>query len=368
MKIPLIKSYLPESTRQRVLEVIDSGWLTEGPVTREFETAVAGYVGVDHAFAVCNCTVGLEVALRCLGIGPSDEVIVPDFTYPASASAVNIVGATAVLVDCDPDTLLVDYDALEAAITPATKAIMPVSVLGQPLDYDRLAEIKRRTGLYLIEDAACSLGASYKGTQTGSFADISVFSFHPRKFITTGEGGVIVTNNPQWADWIDRYKHFGMTPGKMEFSDVGTNYKLSNILAALGAEQMKVIDTLLARRLALGARYRRLLEVDPAIRFPTTVEGGRASYQSFCIFVEERDNLRDTLRAEGIEVQIGTFALSREPAYQPRSGCRWGSDFDGSHKAYTQTLVLPLFHEMTEEEQNHVVHRLLHHVKGGITV
>ena len=210
MKIPLIKPYITAEIKAGVCEVLDSGYLTEGPVTRQFEDSIKNYTGCRHALAVCNCTVGLELALRALGIGLGDEVIVPDYTYPATASVVEIVGAKIVMVDVDPATMLIDYEAVEKAVSSRTKAIIPVSIFGNPLDYSRLWEIKKKYGLYLVEDAACALGAQYDGIYAGNLADISVFSFHPRKFITTGEGGMVTTNDPNWFEWMEAYKHFGM--------------------------------------------------------------------------------------------------------------------------------------------------------------
>ena len=197
-----------------------------------------------------------------MNIGPGDEVIVPDYTYPATAAVVAIVGATIVLVDMSKDTMLIDYDALEQAITSRTKAIIPVSIFGNPLDYIRLDAIKEKHRIHIIEDAACSVGAEYRNKKVGTLADISVFSFHPRKFITTGEGGMITTNNHEWSAWMDAYKHFGMgaspTRGTV-FKDIGTNYKLSNILAAIGLSQLRDIDQLLGRRLALSKNYLAIL-------------------------------------------------------------------------------------------------------------
>ncbi len=209
ISIPLMKPYVTPEVKQAVCDVLDSGWLTEGPVTRALEESFGRYIGCEYALAVSNCTVGLETALRALGIGPGHEVIVPDYTYPATAFAVNLVGATAVLVDVHPATLLIDYEALEAAITPRTRAVMPVSIFGNPLDYDRLHQIRARHGLYIIEDAACAIGAAFRNTKVGALADISVFSLHPRKFITTGEGGIITTANREWAEWMLSYTHFG---------------------------------------------------------------------------------------------------------------------------------------------------------------
>ena len=359
-KIPLIRPYLPPGTKERVCAVLDSGYLTEGPVTKEFENVFKGYVGAAHALAVCNCTVGLEVALRALGIGPGDEVIVPDYTYPATASVVDIVGATTVLVDVDRDSMLVDYDALAAALTPRTKAIIPVSIFGNPLDYGVLNALKAKHGFAIIEDAACSIGAAVNGQKVGSQADISVFSLHPRKFVTTGEGGMITTNNPAWAEWMDSYKHFGMASGLaaregIVFQRIGTNYKLSNILSAVGLSQMLIVDELLNRRRELAARYDAALAGVPGVTLPKTVVGGRHSYQTYCVFVERRDEVMTRIRELGIEVQIGTYSLHRHPAYQPGPRCRWAGSLANSLWACQHALALPLFHEMTAEEQDLVI-------------
>lgn len=360
--IPLIKPYITDELKRRVMDVLDSGYLTEGPVTREFETAVREFIGCGHVLAVTSCTTGLETGLRCLGVGPGDEVIVPDYTYPATATAVNIVGATAVIVDVDPWTMNIDYGALEAAITGRTKAFIPVSLFGNPLDYDRLAEIKARHGLYVLEDSACSLGAEYKDARVGTQADIAVFSCHPRKFITTGEGGLIATNNRDWADWMLSYKHFGMGVADSRltasFDRVGTNYKLSNVLAAIGLAQMSDVHELLAERRSLAARYTKLLQDAPGVSLPVTPEGGVHSWQTYCVFVENRDAVMRAMREAGIEAQIGTYSLHMHPAFADNPLVRIRGDMAGSRHAFEHALALPLFHGMTEAEQLRVVETL----------
>lgn len=362
-KIPLIKPFIPPEAKIRICEVLDSGYLTEGPVTREFEEKCRRYIGCEHAIAVCNCTVGLEMALRAVGIGPGDEVIVPDYTYPATADAVAIVGATTVLVDVESDTMLIDLDAAAAAITPRSKAIMPVSIFGNPLDYDRLNHFKTRHGLLVIEDAACSIGADFDSQKVGNLADISVFSHHPRKFITTGEGGLITTNNRAWAEWMDSYKHFGM--GKTEsreatrFERIGTNYKLSNLQAALGVVQMDHIEVLLDRRRVLANRYYEELRHHPKISIPVTTPKGRHSFQSCCVFIEDRDHVMASMRAKGIEVQIGTYALHQHPAFAQGPLCRWQAGFEGSRRAFDHALALPLFHELSFADQDRVIAELI---------
>ena len=364
-KIPLIRPYITEEIKSAVMAVLDSGYLTEGPVTHALEQSVAQYVDCPHALAVCNCTVGLEVALRALGIGPGDEVIVPDYTYPATADVVSIVGAQIVLVDVAPETMLIDYDQLEAAITPQTKAVIPVSGFGNPLNYDRLNAIKAKYGVFIIEDAACSLGAEYNGVKVGSLADISVFSLHPRKFITTGEGGIITTRDNAMADWMMSYKHFGLGAHQSRltstFERIGTNYKLSNILAAVGLAQMESISERLSRRLSLADNYKQLLVDHPAIQLPQTTPGGKHSMQSFCVFIENRDAVMQTLRERGIEVQIGTYALHMHPAFaQQPEHCRWTGRLKNSRFVFEHCLTLPLYHEMRASDQEYVVNQLCH--------
>jgi dTDP-4-amino-4,6-dideoxygalactose transaminase len=362
-RIPLIRPWITDEVKAKVLEVLDRGYLTEGPVTAEFERACRDHIGCRHAIAMCNCTVGLETALRAAGVAAGDEVIVPDYTYPATASVVDIVGATAVLVDVDPETMLADYAAIEAAVTPRTRAVMPVSLFGNPLDYDRLDAIKRRHGLVIVEDAACSIGARWCGRPVGGFADASVFSFHPRKFITTGEGGLVTTDRDDWAEWMVSYKHFGMVETASRegtvFGRIGTNYKLSNVLAAIGLVQMRHVEELLSERRRLAERYTALLADHPAVKPMRVTAGGECSWQSYCVVVRDRDRVMKALRAEGIEAQIGTYALHLHPAYRGNPRCRAAGDLVGSRAAFERCLVLPLYHGMTEAEQDRVVGRLL---------
>lgn len=362
-KIPLTKPYIPQEVKDEVIQVLDSGYLTEGSVTKQFEDSIKEYIGCKHALAVSNCTVGLEVALRALGIGQGDEVIVPDFTYPATAAVVAIVGATIVLVDIDPETMLIDYRAIEEAVTERTKAIIPVSIFGNPLDYGRLWHVKEKHNLYLIEDAACSIGAKYDGDFVGNLADISVFSFHPRKFITTGEGGMITTNNPEWAGWMESYKHFGMSSTgsrrDTHFERIGTNYKLSNVQAAIGLVQMRQISSLLEKRTRLADRYYELLANRPSVSFPKITPKGIHSWQSFCIFTPNRDQVIEKLEIKNIETQIGTYALHMHHAYRRNANCHIIGALSGSRYAFEYCLTLPLYQGMTTDQQEYVVSELL---------
>jgi perosamine synthetase len=364
VKIPLIKPFINLKIKERVLAVLDSGYLTEGSVTYEFENGFAQYINASHAIAVTSCTTGLEIALRALGIGPGYEVIVPDYTYPATAAVVAIVGAHCVIVDVDAETMLINYDALENAITSKTKAIIPVSLFGNPLDYDRLNQIKKKYNLFIVEDAACSIGAEFRGKKAGVFADITVFSLHPRKFITTGEGGMITTGNEKWANWMNSYKHFGMAMNNtsregVRFDIVGTNYKLSNIQAAIGLGQMEQIDVLLERRRTLAARYNTLFKKVNGIKLPSVVKEGQHSYQSYCILTSARDKIMNALRPQDVEVQIGTYALHLHPAFQNKRQFTINGSMTGSIASFNRCLTLPLYHDLTEEEQDYVVKKVI---------
>jgi len=213
----------------------------------------------------------------------------------------------------------------------------------------------------VIEDAACSLGARYRETYVGNLADISVFSLHPRKFITTGEGGVVATNNRGWAEWMLSYKHFGMgthdSRVATQFERIGTNYKLSDIQAAAGLVQMNHIDELLTRRRKLAGNYIKLLEKYPHIEIPDTTTHGEHSYQSFCVFLENRNAVMESLREQGIEVQIGTYALHMQKAFEHNPDCRVGP-MEGSKYAFDHCLALPLYHELSFEDQAYIVSKI----------
>lgn len=346
-RIPLTKPYITNELKTKVCDILDSGYLTEGKVTEEFEDSVAKYTGASYAIAVPNATVGLELALRSLGVGSGDEVIIPDFTYPATAYAVQNVRATPIIVDVEPYNMLISYEAIKKAITPQVKVIMPVSIFGNPLDYEELWDIADDNDVYIIEDAACGLGSKYKGTMTGNLADITVFSFHPRKLITTGEGGMITTNIPMIADWINSYKNFGLEDG--QFVRTGTNYKMSDVNAGIGLVQMMHIDEILTKRRELAFNYHQDLSDCKSQEF---TRGGIHSWQSYCVFVENRDKIRTVLASKGIETQIGTYSLHKLPIFWTPIG------YGGSSWAYNHCLALPLYPQMTDEEQSKVINEV----------
>ena len=335
-------------------------WIGQGPLVDKFENKFKSMFGnKNHCLSTGSGTDALHLSYILSGLKKGDEIIAPLFTCTATNIPFLYMGVKIKFADIDPQTMLLDYAALENAITPATKAILPVSIFGNPLDYDQLNRIKNKYGLNIIEDAACSIGASFRGKRAGNLADISVFSMHPRKFITTGEGGMLTTNNPGWAEWINSYKHFGMN-GKdsLPFQEIGTNYKLSDILSAIGLEQMRIVDTLFSRRKKLASYYLELIETVSNIEVPATTINGDHAYQSFCVFVENRDEIMQDMRSKGIEVQIGTYALHRQPAFYERPDCRLTSDMEISARVEKRVLTLPLFHEMTKQDQEYIIDEL----------
>ncbi len=356
-RIFLIRPNVGEDELALLREVIESKYLVEGPMTREFERLVAEYVGSKYAIACTSATTGLEMCLRAIGVGPGDEVIIPDFTHPATGLCVMAVGATPVIVDVDLKTYNTNASYISAAISERTKAAMPVSWGGQPLEIDAINELARRHGFYVIEDAACSLGTSLNGKRTGNTTDFAVFSFHPRKIFTTGDGGCITTNNDEWAQFLDSYKRFGVTKvgGKVRFARYGTNLRFSSILAAVAVGQLRRAAQIINDRTEKAHIYNDLLNDVSGVRIPYVLEGARHNYQCYAIFIEEpgkRDIILKEMRAQNIEVQIGTYAIHREPVFRD---AKIVGDLKNSSSLADNLLTLPLHHELSEEDQIRVV-------------
>lgn len=360
IEVPLARPPVTEAVKDLVRRTLESGWITEGPVTKAFEAAFAAFIGCRAAIAVTSCTVGLDVALRAAGVGPGDEVIVPDFTYPCTASVVALVGAVPVIVDIDRDTMLVDCNRMEAAVTSKTKAIIPVSLFGNPLDYERLDAFRARHGVTIIEDAACSVGSRYAGAFVGNHADLTVFSLHPRKILTIGEGGFITTGDAALEAWIRSYKNFGVTErdGVYTFDILGHNYRVSDILSAVGLAMMDDLPGLIEHRRSLARAYTERLEGVPGVRLPALTPRGEHGWQSYPVFVDDRDRRIGQMRARGIEVQVGTHALHRHPAFGDERVCRLEGPFENSGFCYEHCMVLPIHHEMTEDTVGRVVGEL----------
>lgn len=356
-RMKLIEPVVGEDEMALIKEVLDSGFMTEGPKTHEFEEKVSEYVGAKHAIATTSCSTALQLCIDVMGIGPGDEVIVPDFTYPVTADVVRLVGGSPVLVDAEKSTYNIDSLEAEKAITPRTKGLIPVSLFGQPLDMAPLYQLKEEHDLFIIEDAACSLGARFGDWMTGSASDMTCFSFHPRKVITTGEGGMITTNNDDWADQARRRKKFGMEAvgGKYVFTGPGTNFKLSDILGAMGVVQMGKIDDIIEKRIELAKNYDKLLEDEDRLVSPETAPNVRHIYQTYACFIPiegVRDRLIADLRDSNIETQIGTYSLHVQPSFHD---VRRVGKLDVSKSLFENLLALPMAQSMTMEDQQSAV-------------
>lgn len=356
--IPLIEPVVGREELSNVEEVLASGYMTEGPKAAAFEERFASKVGAEHGVAATSCTTALELCLRALDVGPGDEVIVPDFTHPATADVALMVGADPVLVDVDISTYNTSPELVEEAITEDTKCVMPVSLFGNPLEYDAFRDLSEDHGVPVVEDAACSAGAEYRGDRAGSAVDAACFSFHPRKVITTGEGGMVTTNDSEIADEIRAIKKFGSRRGDdglPTFFRDGTNYKLSDVLAAIGLAQMDKMDDIVGRRKEIAARYDELLDDQEGIRVPGTLDGATHTYQTYAVYLEDdgvRSDVMQRMAGDGIQTQIGTYALHPQPVF--RDAKRVG-DLENSTKLYHNLLTLPICHDMTDEDQDRVV-------------
>lgn len=343
---------------QAVTAVLRSGFLVQGERVQEFERLVAEYTGVKHAVAVSSGTAALHLALLALKVGPGDEVIVPDFTFPATANVVELVGARPVFVDIDLATFNIDVTQLRLAITARTKAIMPVHLFGQSAHMNPILQTAQEYGLFVIEDAACALGAEYHGSKCGAIGHVGCFSFHPRKIITTGEGGMVVTDDDCVAERVRQLRNHGLVTrdGNYHFELAGFNYRMTDFQGALGVVQMGRLERIIARRTQLARLYDQMLTGIASIGCPRTLDGVRHTWQSYVVLLTEdmeRDSLLRTLKAQGIEATIGTYAVSAQPHY-----AKLARAFPNSYQAYKRGLCLPLHTQMSEEDVEDVVGHL----------
>ena len=348
--IPLAVPDIGEEELEEINKVLATGFLTEGETTKEFEKTVADYVGVKHAIATTSCTTALHTVLECLDI-KNQEVIVPDYTYPATAEAVILAGGIPVLVDVDFDSMNMTSAILEEAYNDSMTVFCPVSWAGIPLESDVYTK-SRNLGLKCLEDAACSLGAKIGNEFVGKFADYSCFSFHPRKVITTGEGGMITTNDDELAEKFYSFKHFGASGSS--FTTVGTNYKLSNVLSAIGIIQMKKIEKIVQIRIERAKIYNEILSKIDYVRPAYIGNGTRQTFQTYACYIEKeghRDKIREELAKENIQSQIGTYSLHIEPAYH---NVKRIGKLKNSELLYRNALTLPLHKNLSQEDQEKI--------------
>ena len=348
--IPLAVPDVGEEEIDEIRKVVSTGFLTEGATTKEFETMVAEYLGVKHAIAVTSCTTGLHAVLECLDI-KGQEIIVPDYTYPATAEAVVLAGGIPVLADVDIDSMNINSEILEEAYNEKMSVFSPVSWAGVPLEKEIYQKAKK-LGLKMLEDSACSLGAKIGEDYVGKIADYSCFSFHPRKVITTGEGGMITTDNDEIAEKCYSFKHFGAKG--TSFETIGTNYKLSNVLSAIGLVQMKKIEKIIETRIQKAKIYQELLSKIVNIKPAYVGKNTRQTFQSYTCYVQKdgyRDKIRKALADENIQSQIGTYALHLEPAYK---NMKKVGDLNNSELLYKNALTLPLHKDLTLDDQEKI--------------
>ena len=365
--IRLSLPYTDGDELDEIRKVLASGYIAQGKKVAEFEELVAKYVGTRFAFATSSATTALHLCLSALSIGPGDEVLVPDFTFPATANVVIQQGARPVLVDVSLATYNINVEDLERKITERSKAIIPVHLFGLPAEMGPILELAGKHDLHVIEDAACALGGQYEEKQCGGLGDLGCFSFHARKVITTGEGGMITTDDEEIAERIGRLRNHGgvREEGRFTFEDAGFNYRMSDINGAVGVAQMRKLDGLLDKRRRNAELLRRRLvplsEDLKLVYLPQEPSASVHTYQSFVLQLAgpiDRDSLIAQLGQRGLEATIGTYALHCQPFFQRTFGLVPG-ELPNSYQAYTHSLAVPFYPQMSEDDIEFVAQSLL---------
>lgn len=370
--IPIAKPTLGTEEAQAAYDTILTGWITQGPKVQEFEEKFAAYTGAKYAVAVSNCTTALHLSMIVAGLGEGDEVICPSMSYIATANCIKYVNATPVFAEVNPVTYNLDVEDAAKKITPKTKAILIVHQIGMPADIDAFRELCNQHNLILIEDAACAIGSSYKGNKIGSHSDLVCFSFHPRKVITTGDGGMITTSREDYAQRLKLLRQHGMSINdrirheskKIIFEDhleVGYNYRMTDIQAAVGICQLERLDWVVAERRKIADYYINTLKDISFIRLPIEEEGYFTNYQSFSIYLKEdcpvsRNQLMEKLLEKGISTRRGIMTSHRETAYKEVSK---DLKLPVSEDAADRSIVIPLFVPMEKVMLDCVVNEFI---------
>ncbi|MBG0827441.1 DegT/DnrJ/EryC1/StrS family aminotransferase [Planomonospora sp. ID67723] len=361
-----MRPWLGEEEARAASEAVLSGWVAQGPRVAEFEAAFAGAVGVPHAIAVSSCTTGLHLCLIGAGVGPGDEVVVPSLSFIATTNAVMYAGAVPVFADVDAATLNLTPETVEAAVTPRTKAVILVDQCGIPADLDAVRAVCEPRGITVIEDAACAAGVTYKGRPAAMAAELAAFSFHPRKVLTTGEGGMVTAHDAGVAARLKRLREHAMSVSAADrhasstvtlegYDEVGYNYRMTDIQAAIGLVQLRKLPEMVARRRELAERYQKALSGIPGLVTATDPSYGTTNYQSFWVTLPEdhpisRDDLLVRLAERGVSARRALMAAHLQPAY-----AHIGASLPVTERLTRDSVTLPLYHEMTEEEQDRVV-------------
>jgi dTDP-4-amino-4,6-dideoxygalactose transaminase len=368
--IPVMRPWLGPAEAAAAAEAVASGWVAQGPRVAAFERAFAQRVGAAHGVAVSSCTTGLHLLLHLLDLGPGDEVVVPSFSFIATANAVHYTGATPVFADVCEQTGNLTPDTVAPVLTARTRAVLVVHQGRVPADVLALRALCEPRGIPVLEDAACAAGSTYAGRPVGAGALLAAWSFHPRKLLTTGEGGMVTTDDPQWTKRLRRLREHGMTvsaadrhaAGRVvieEYAEVGFNYRMTDVQAAIGLVQLGKLDAMVARRRELAARYQVALSKVDGLRWVQDPGHGTANYQSFWVLLPDgypgtRNEVLAALAARGVSARRGIMASHLEPAYRGHPH----APLPVTEKLAGRSLILPLYHDLTEEDQDAVVDAL----------
>jgi len=366
--IPIAKPYLTSEEAQAAYDTILTGWITQGPRVAEFEEKFASYTGAKYAVAVSNCTTALHLAMIVAGIKEDDEVICPSMSYVATANSIKYVGAKPVFAEINPDNYNLDVKDTEKKITAKTKAILLVHQIGMPADIDAFKKLADKHNLKLIEDAACAAGSSYKGGKIGSHSELVCFSLHPRKVISTGDGGFITTNREDYYQRMKLLRQHGMSvndrvrheSSKIIFEDhieVGYNYRMTDIQAAVGIKQLEKLDWIVSERRKIADKYNAAFKDIENIQLPIEEKGYFSNYQSYSIYLKDecpisRNELMQKMLDAGISTRRGIMTSHRETAYKTECA---GLSLPVSEKSADRSIILPLYIPMKEEDINKVI-------------
>lgn len=370
--IPLLRPWLGEEEIKAVADVLRSGWICQGPKVMEFEKGLASWIGVGHAVATNACTSALHLALHLSGVRAGDEVIVPSFTCMATVNAIHHAGGLPVFADIDRRTFNMDPRAAEKAVTPRTKAMLVVHQIGLPADMALFQDLAHRKNLSVVEDGACSLGATYGGRRVGALGSPTCFSFHPRKMVTTGEGGLIATNNAELAAAARVLRSTGASSSDLErhqakgtlvqqYENVGYNYRMTDLQAAIGVVQLRKLDAMVLERTEQARRYDQLFRDMEEIEPPYVPANSTHAYSSYLIRVRancplHRDELLSLLAAQGISCRVGIQPLHHEPIYREL----WGRTvLPHTEEAAANTLFLPIFPGLHADQQHQIASSIM---------